>query len=238
MPPTFHEATLLLFQAMAITGITPPSWLQSHTILLYKKGDPTRLDNYRPITLANALYKLWTTCIVILATDYIESRKILSPEQEGFRSDRSCERAITHLALCVEDAHSHKKDIVLCYLDFKGAFPSTDHKQMVRVLEFLGLPADFTRLVSNLYSGATTEFVTPHGHTSPVIIGRGTLQGDPLSPLLFDLMVEPLIRWLKASGKGYDIASCGLNLASKWYADDGTLITNSVEDMIALLDII
>ncbi len=43
---------------MAITGITPPKWLQSHTILLYKKGDPTRLDNYRPITLANALYKL------------------------------------------------------------------------------------------------------------------------------------------------------------------------------------
>jgi hypothetical protein len=102
----------------------------------------------------------------------------------------------------------------------------------------LGLPADFTRLVSNLYSGATTEFITPHGHTTPVGIRRGTLQGDPLSPLLFDLMVEPLIRWLKSSGKGYDIASCGLKLASKWYADDGTLITNSVEDMTALLDII
>jgi hypothetical protein len=52
----------------------------------------------------------------------------MSPEQEGLRADRSCERAITHLGLCVEDAHSHKKDIVLCYLDFKGAFPSTDHK--------------------------------------------------------------------------------------------------------------
>ena len=109
---------------------------------------------------------------------------------------------------------------------------------MVRVLEFLGLPVDFTRLVSSLYSRATTEFVTPHGLTSPVDIGRGTLQLDPLSHLLFDLVVEPLIRWLKASGKGYAIASCGLNLASKWYADDGTLITNSVEDMIALLDII
>ena len=138
----------------------------------------------------------------------------------------------------MEDAHSHKKDIVLSYLDFKGAFPSTDHKQMARVLEFLGLPADFTRLVSKLYSGAATAFVTPHGLTSSVDVGRGTLQGDPLSPLLFDLMVEPLIRWLKASGKGYDIASCGLTLTSKWYADDGTLITNSVEDMIALLDII
>ena len=137
---------------MAITGITPPTWLQSHTILLYKKGYPTRLDDYRPITLANALYKLWTTCIIILATDYIESRKILSTEQEGFRAERSCDIANTHLGLCVEDAHSHKEDIVLCYLDFKGASPSTYHKQLVRVLEFLGLPSNFIRLVSNLYS--------------------------------------------------------------------------------------
>jgi hypothetical protein len=51
-------------------------------------------------------------------------------------------------------------------------------------------------------------------------------------------MVEPLIRWLMASGKGYDVALCGLKLASKWYADDGTLITNYVEDMISLLDIV
>ena len=220
---------------MAITWITR---LQSHTILLYQKGDPTRMDNYRPITLANALYKLWTTCIVILATDYIEPRKILSPEQEEFIAERSCDIAITHLGLCVEDAYSHKRNIVLYYLDFKGAFPSTDHKQLVRVLEFLGLPSDFTRLVSNLYSGATIEFITPHGHTSPVGIRRGTLQGDPLSSRLFDLMVEPIIRWLTALGKGYDIASCGLTLASKWYADDGTFLTNSVEDMISLLGII
>jgi hypothetical protein len=46
------------------------------------------------------------------------------------------------------------------------------------------------------------------------------------------------MRWLTASGNGYDMASCGLNLASKWYADDGTLLINSVKDMISLLDII
>ena len=51
-------------------------------------------------------------------------------------------------------------------------------------------------------------------------------------------MVEPLIRRLTALGKGYDIASCDLKLANKWYADDNTLITNSVEDTISLLDII
>ena len=67
---------------------------------------------------------------------------------------------------------------------------------------------------------------------------RGTFQGDSLSPLLFDLMVEPVIRWLTATGKGYDITSCDLKLSSKWYADDDTLITNSVEVMISLLDTI
>ena len=55
--------------------------------------------------------------------DYIESRKIISPEQEAFREDRSCASAVTHLLLCAEDAHSHKKDIVLCYLDLKGHSP-------------------------------------------------------------------------------------------------------------------
>jgi len=96
----------------------------------------------------------------------------VSPEQEGFRSDRSCARAGTHLSLYVEDAHSHKKNIVLCYQDFKGAFPSTDHPQLARVLELLGLPVEFTRLVSNLHSGASTEFITPHGHIPSVGIRR------------------------------------------------------------------
>jgi hypothetical protein len=80
MPLIVHEARLLLFQPRHLRGLPPLSWLQNHAILLYKKGDQTRLYNYRSIPLANALYKLWTTCIVTFATDYTESRKILSPE--------------------------------------------------------------------------------------------------------------------------------------------------------------
>ncbi len=75
----------------------------------------------------------------------------------------------------MEDAHSHKKDIVLCYLDFKGAFPSTDHKHMVRILEFLGLPSDFTRMASNLYSGATKKNIPLQGSH----LTGGDPTGDP-----------------------------------------------------------
>jgi len=50
-------------------------------------------------------------------------------------------------------------------------------------------------------------------------------------------MIEPLIRWLNAYQKGYDIASCKHRRASKWYADDGTLVNNTIEEMVTLLDI-
>ena len=66
----------------------------------------------------------------------------------------------------------------------------------------------------------------------------GNPSGRPIVTPTFALMVEPLIRWLTASSKENDIASCDLKLASKWHADDGTLITNSAEDMTSLLDII
>jgi len=51
-------------------------------------------------------------------------------------------------------------------------------------------------------------------------------------------MIEPLIRWVTASQKGYTITYCDLHLASKWYADDDTLVTNTIDDMITLLNIV
>ena len=68
--------------------------------------------------------------------------------------------------------------MVLYYLDLKETFPSTDYKELVRVLEFLGLPPCYTRLVFSLYSGATTELLsltaTPHPWRSGGEPSRGT----------------------------------------------------------------
>jgi len=71
IPTAFHKAICQLFQTMAITGTTDPNWLISNTILVYKKNDPYNLDNYIPIPLAKVLYKLWASCLAILAMDYI-----------------------------------------------------------------------------------------------------------------------------------------------------------------------
>jgi hypothetical protein len=100
---------------------------------------------------------------------------LLLPEQEGFRPSHSCSRAITHPSLCIEDAHTQNKDILLAYLDFTQAFPSADHMQLERTLRFLDITEDFIFIVANLYKGAHTTFETPHGKTRKIPILRGTL---------------------------------------------------------------
>ncbi len=117
--------------------------------------------------------------------DFVEANEIISPEQEGFHPGRSCSRAITHLGLCIEDAHTHNKDILIAYLDFTQAFPSAYHLQLEGTLCFLGIPEDFILIVANLYKGAQTTFDNPHGKIRQIPVLRGTLQGDPLSPLPF-----------------------------------------------------
>jgi hypothetical protein len=65
----------------------------------------------------------------------------------------------------------------------------------------------------------------------------GTLQDDPMSPFLFELVIELPIRRLAAADKGYASASCDLKSASKCYVDDGTFVINSADDIIILMDI-
>ena len=149
MPKCFHKCLVLLFQSMAKHGFTPPTWLTSHTTLINKTGDPHLLDNYRPIALASVVYKLWTGIITDVAIDFVEHHKILHPSQEGFRRRRSSARAVAHLRLALEDAHESKRSIILAYIDFKGAYPSVSHTQLARVLDLLGLPPDFVKVVQN-----------------------------------------------------------------------------------------
>ena len=54
MPHAFHNALLLLYQCMARDGYTPEQWMTSHMCLIYKKSDPTILDNYKPIALTTS----------------------------------------------------------------------------------------------------------------------------------------------------------------------------------------
>jgi hypothetical protein len=163
--------------------------------------------------------------------DYVERNGLLSPQLEGFRRGHSCQRAVAALQMTLEDAIASKRNVFLAYIDFKGAYPSVDHGQLSRTLRALGMPMDFVHMVTDLYKGATTTVLTPYGSTGEIPVERGTLQGDPLSPLLFDLMLEPFTQWLSRGDNGYVTKATNMAVTNVDFADDLTLVADSLDKL-------
>ena len=106
-------------------------------------------------------------------------------------------------------------------MDFPSAFNTIYHDKLWLTMEMLGFEQQRISAIRSLYTGATTTFVLNGHETDQVHIARGTLQGDSLSPLLFIIALEPLLRWLHSGGRGYTFGSDSrLTIAANAYADD------------------
>ena len=236
-PPIMQECMHMLMMLMWATGHTPDTWKTSYTILLYKnKGSMLDLDYYRRIGLENTLYKLWTKFTQDVLSNYANRHNILSQEQGGFRAHKSTIQQLEVHTSLLEDARLMQQDLYVTMVDLKEAFDTIDHQVMLKIMTDLGFPADAVRVVKGLYEDTYTTIKTPYGDTQPLRVGRGTLQGDSLSPFLFILYLEPLLRWLSVGGKGYQPGSLrkegsSVTFSNTTYADDLTLYTGAHTDM-------
>eukprot|EP00959_Pyramimonas_sp_CCMP1952_P335444 7023467-Pyramimonas_sp.AAC.2 len=96
-------------------------------------------------------------------------------------------------------------------------------------MEAMGLPRDAIELVRDLHKGASIRVRTPKGDTASIpIMGRGTIQGDTLSPLLFVIFIDPLLRWLEEGNREYKFETSDAKLGSMAYADDLAIVTDRV----------
>ena len=235
LPPSMHQAIHKLFVLMWLTGTTPDGWKESNTILLHKKNSELLLENYRPIALAHTMYKLWTSLIQESLGRYAEHYDILSTSQEGFRHGKGTMRQLHNLMNVLSDAKISEQNLYMLYVDFSSAFNTIDHDRLLQVMYDLGFPTDAIHVIANLYTNASTQVNLPMGKTDPISINRGTIQGDSLSPRLFLIFIEPLLRWLHSGGRGYtygclkDTLDANLNTNSMAYADDLLAVTSDAK---------
>ena len=99
------------FIIMWATGFTPKAWKISNTILINKnRGD--EMKAYRPVGLANTLYKLWTRLITNTLYEYAEANSILSTTQTGFRKHKDIIHQLENVIMALTDAKLFHKDIM------------------------------------------------------------------------------------------------------------------------------
>ena len=181
-----------LFSKVLRFEVEPPeAWKESLISVLYKKGDPTMPGNYRPICLLPILYKLFSKIICERITSTLE--KAQTVDQAGFRAGFSCEDHLLSVVLLIEAYCEHNLPLCLCTVDFAKAFDSVEHASLRAALYEQGVDGHYIRLLASLYDNQVGKVRGPPISKS-FKIQRGSKQGDPMSPKLFNAVLEKVFR--------------------------------------------
>ena len=149
--------------------------------------------------------------------------------QAGFRKGRGTRVQITTSAGSSKKQESSRKNIYFCLIDYVKAFDCVDHNKLWKILKEMGIQDHLTYLLRNLYAGQEATVRTGCETTDWFQIGKGVHQGCILSPCLFNLYAEYIMRnaGLEEAQAGIKIA--GRNINNLRYADDTTLTAESEE---------
>ena len=118
----------------------------------------------------------------------------LQDVQTGFRKDRGTRGQIANIRWIIKKAKEFQKNIYFCFTDYAKAFDCLDHHKLWNILQAFGIPDHLTWLLRNLYAGQEATVRTEPGATDWFQIGKGVCQGCVLSPCLFNLYVEYIMR--------------------------------------------
>ena len=151
--------------------------------------------------------------------------------QAGFRNGRGTRNQIASIHCIIKKAREFQKNI--CFIDYAKAFNCVNHNKLWKILKEMGLPDHLTCLLRNLYAGQEATERTRHGTTDWFQIGKGVLQCCILSPCLFNLHAEYIMR-----NTGMDAAEAGIKIARRNINNlgceyDTTLMAESEEELRA-----
>ena len=143
--------------------------------------------------------------------------------QAGFRKGRGIRDQIANICWIIEKAREFQKNIYFCFIDYTEVFDCVDHNKLWKILKEMGIPDHPICLLRNLYAGHETTVRTGHGTTDWFQIGKGVRQGYMLSPCLFNLCADYIMRNAGLEEVQAGIKIAGRNINNLRYVDDTTL---------------
>ena len=210
----------------------PKDWTKGILVKLFKKGDALVCDNLRGINLTSVSSKILTTVILERLTAALDSH--LREEQHGFRPGRSCSDLIFILRLMMEESREWNKKMYLLSIDFEKALDSIDRDTLWKILNYYGVPDKLVKMIMALYEDSECCVRTENGDTRFFKIMSGVKQGCVLSPFLFVIVMDYILR--QSSGCGVKISS--RQISDLDFADDVVLLEEAKQRLQLLLDAI
>ena len=210
----------------------PTDWMKSVYVPIYQKGDKQECGNYRTIALSSHASKVLLRIIQRRLEVFIIPE--LPIEQAGFRRGRGTRDHIANLRWMMEKAREHQRDLYMCFVDYNKAFDCVDHEILWVILRDMGVPVHLIVLLRRLCTNQEATVTTEFGETDNIDIVKGVRQGCILSPLLFNIYAENIMREaLEEWERGISIG--GRMVTNLRYTDDTKLLAGTKEDLIEIV---
>ncbi|SGZ34241.1 BQ5605_C073g12898 [Microbotryum silenes-dioicae] len=250
-PRAWAKALSRAFNAMTERGSLSPKQGQGLVRLLFKHhkigADRAELSSYRPITLRECDYKLFTKVYVARLNHVLPD--LLPPQQHGFVKGRRSADASFHLRLLIEELGARGTefpDAALLSLDQSSAYDLVEHEWIFAIFDALGAPATFQRVLRMLYSGdsTTARYIINGFLTPPVRLTCGLGQGDPASSSVWDVVFQPFLDALHRRGIALNLSLPTIHpypqsraITSLAFADDVVVAVAGSESLTLLDDL-
>ena len=220
----------LILNSWWASGKVPLSAKECRTILIHKKGPRTEVGNWRPITIASTLLRLYTK-----GWDMRLRRMVtINERQKAFVPVDGCFENVRILQRAIKRSRKARHNLSVVFLDLAKAFDTVRHDSIARALRRFAVPNEVIQAILNTYEGAATTISNSTESTRPIGILNGVKQGDPLSPLLFNLVMDELITEVDSLDVGIDVGGTKVGILA--FANDLVLLTQNPGDMQVLLN--
>lgn len=210
----------------SMEGKVPHSWGEATLVPILKPDkDPLKVDSYRPISLLNADYKIFMSILAGRLVKLIP--QLINNDQKGFIPGRYIQEHVLQLIGTIDLATTLSRPLAVAAYDAAKAFDRVSWAFLWEVLGVMGFGQLFVRTLVKCYEGASAVVLVNGSPSASFTISRGTRQGCPTSPMLFDLYIEPLAQALRRDDMITSINIYQDSPKLALYADDLLLYTNN-----------
>jgi len=216
------EKVLKLISTAFTTG-DMPSALCNGVLVLIPKDAP---GEFRGIALLETIYKLISCIINTRLKHNIKFHDAI----HGFRAERGTGTALIEAKLKMQLTMRGIHPLFMIFLDLKKAYDTLDREEAIRILRGYGVGPNIIRIIENIWAGDTMVTKQSGYYGEPFRAKRGVRQGDILSPMIFNIMVDAVLR-------AWDFSMPGAR-GALFYADDGLLYGDNGPELQRNLDFI
>ena len=200
----------------------PSEWKKNRTTLIPKVGrDRGDVKNWRPITIGSLVGRIYSGLLDRRLRSVIKQ----CPRQKGFSDENGCYINVATFNRSVRLAKECGG--IFGITDMEKAFDTVPHAAIRKALRRKGIPDLVAEYISRMYEDCTT-IIRADGGDVEIVLKRGVKQGDPLSPLIFNLCIEPLIEEIQSTTRGIPLAE-DQHVAAIAFADDLLLLASDRE---------